>query len=215
MTLWQRIFRVTLWATLMALGLGLLIWSGWDLDRIFGLLPSMHPGWFFLAMSLLPLAGFPIAIFYLYAGSTYGFWAGWGLCLLALSVNFSASYLIGRTLLRQPLTDCLTRRGHALPELATINQFRFTFLLRTVPGPPFPVQNYLLAVIGVRFRIYWTISLLAQGTLAAGMVSIGHYTTVSRTRIYVIVTLVLLGILLLLRRWFQHQKSRKLAPGAD
>lgn len=207
MTLPLRLLRVGLWLILIGSGLALLVWSEWDLDRLFQLLPSMHPGWFLLAMAALPLAGFPIAIFYLYAGGAYGFWGGWSVCLAALAINFAASYILGRSLLRAPLNAFLTRRGHSLPDLAAINQFRFTFLLRTVPGPPFPVQNYLLAVIGIPFRLYWTVSMLTQGTLGAGMVAIGHYTAVPRTRIYVFVGLGLAALLVLMGRWVRHSQK--------
>jgi len=163
--------RLCLFALLIGGGVALLIFVGADWQVWAERLSELHPVLFLLAMSLLPVAGFPISAFYFYAGVAYGWSTGIPLCLAALAVNMTLSYLVAKTLLREPLVELLRRRGHQLPQVRTsTNQFRTTFLIRTVPGPPFPVQNYLLALAGIPFAIYLPVSLAAQGVIGSVVV---------------------------------------------
>ncbi len=169
----QQWLRLGLFALLLGLGLYVFYRLDFDVTALFAKSKEVKGWMFVLAMSLLPVVGFPIAAFYLFAGVAFGFWEAWLYCLLALTINMSLSYLVARYLLHGPLTSFLSKRGYSLPELSEVNQFRFVFILRTVPGPPFPVQNYLLSLIGIKFPLYLTVSVLTQGAIAAGMVACG------------------------------------------
>lgn len=188
----------------MAVGFYLFYRMNFDVTQFF---ESRHQvsGWMFvLAMSLLPVVGFPIAAFYLFAGLTFGYWEGWLYCLISLAINMSLSYVVARYCLHEALTKVLLKWGYALPNLSEVNEFRFTFLLRSVPGPPFPVQNYLLSLLGVRFPIYISISLLVQGVIAAGMVACGGALPETITVGHVLVGMALLSVLIgmkVLMRW--------------
>lgn len=160
--------RLALFGLLVLAGLSLLIWAGTDWKIWAERLTHLHPAAFLGAMSLLPVIGFPVSAFYFFAGVVYGWEVGVPLCLLGLTVNMSLSYAFTRTLLRAPLSELIRRRGLTLPSVKTApNQFRVTFLLRTVPGPPFPLQNYLLALAGIPFRIYLPVSVVAQGAIGS------------------------------------------------
>ena len=194
------------------LGAGLYFFYRMDFDvaKVFA---SRHDveGWMFvLAMSLLPVVGFPIAAFYLFAGAVFGFWEGWLYCLLSLAINMSLSYFVARYCLHEALTKLLKKGGYTLPDLSEVNEFRFTFLLRTVPGPPFPVQNYLLSLLGVRFPVYIIISLLAQGTIAAGMVACGGALPETVTMGHVLVGMALLSVLIGIKAllWWRKRQTQ-------
>ncbi|MEX2380767.1 MAG: hypothetical protein WD490_00135 [Opitutales bacterium] len=160
--------RLTLFGLLMGAGVCLLLWMGADWQLWAGRLTHLHPALFLVAMCLLPVVGFPISAFYFYAGVTYGWGLGIPLCLGSLAMNMTLSYFVAQSLLRKPLSELLQRGGHELPHFRTgMNQFRATFLLRTVPGPPFPVQNYLLALAGIPFVIYLPVSLATQGAIGS------------------------------------------------
>lgn len=160
--------RLGVFALLLVSGVGLLLWAGADWELWAENLTHLHPLAFLAAMSLLPVVGFPISAFYFFAGVVYGWALGIPLCLGALAINMSLSYVFTRTLLRAPLLELVRRRGLELPRVKTATyQFRMTFLIRTVPGPPFPFQNYLLALAGIPFRIYLPISLAAQGVIGS------------------------------------------------
>jgi len=198
--------RVLFFALCLGAGLYLFYRMDFDVRQVFesGLQVS---GWaFVLAMSLLPVIGFPIAAFYLFAGLAFGFLEGWGYCLLSLAINMSLSYVVARYCLHEALTRLLKKWGYELPNLSEVNEYRFTFILRTVPGPPFPVQNYLLSLLGVRFPVYISISLLAQGAIAAGMVACGGALPEEITVGHVLVGFALLSLLIGMKAFLWWRK---------
>ncbi len=160
--------RLGLFGLLLLIGLSLLLWAGTDWRLWAEQVTHLHPGVFLVAMSLLPVVGFPISAFYFFAGVVYGWQIGIPICLAALAINMSLSYIFTRTLLRAPLSELVRRRGLELPQVKRAKyQFRMTFLIRTVPGAPFPLQNYILALAGIPFKIYLPVSLAAQGVIGS------------------------------------------------
>lgn len=160
--------RLSLFGLLLLVGLGLVVWAGTDWETWAERLTHLHPAAFLATMSVLPVIGFPISAFYFFAGVIYGWAFGIPLCMAALAINMSLSYVFTRTLLRAPLSELVRKRGLTLPSVKTpTNQFRVTFLLRTVPGPPFALQNYILALAGIPFAIYLPVSVVAQGAIGS------------------------------------------------
>ena len=129
------------------------------------------PAWvYFLLISIFPLFGAPISVFYIFAGTAYSWWIAALVIGAGLAVNMNAGYWIGRLFLRDWILRSCERRGWRIPEISDDNQFRITFLMRTVPGPPFVFQNYLLSVAGVSWPIYIVVSWSCQMVLAMGTV---------------------------------------------
>lgn len=143
---------------------------GWDVRTLLSGIEAANPWLFLPAMALLPVVGLPIAPFYVFAGLAFPFSLAVAICWTALAVNISLSYWVARSMLAGPLLGWLERRGHRLPVLSPTNQFRVTFLMRAVPGPPFVAQNYLLSLAGIPFATYFWVSWLTQGVLATGVV---------------------------------------------
>lgn len=194
----------------IACGLGFLVASGFDMERLLESIRATDPLLFLGIMSLLPLAGFPIAAFYLYAGSAFPWWQASLLCSLALAVNISLAFPIARYFLAGPVTRILERYRKSIPPLTPKNQFRVTFLVRSIPGIPYFMQNYLLALIGVRFSHYFIISWLVQSVFAAGMAAVPHL--VEKTGwITGGILLALGGILLLLHRAYSTDPWKHIA----
>lgn len=203
--------RLGMFTLLLGLGLYALYRLDFDVAALFRHSQNV-PAWgFVLAMSVLPVVGFPIAAFYLFAGFAFDFWNGWAYCLIGLAVNMSLSYLVARHLLKGPLTVFLNARGYTLPKLSEVNQFRFVFLLRTIPGPPFPLQNYLLSLIGIPFGLYLSVSLLTQGAIAGGMVAFGGMLPEELTLAHLWVGLAILSILVLgkLFLWLRARRRER------
>jgi len=180
------------------------------MDWLLELVRSPNPWIWLLALCVLPVIGFPIAIFYLHAGLAFGPAVGIPLTWLGLAVNMSLSYAIGAKLFRRPLLAWLTRHGYRVPQLGRLGNFRLVFLMRTIPGPPFPVQNYLLAIAGVPFRAYFVISLLCQGTIAVGMICLGTLLWDWRQPGAWMMFAVLVAILAGMRVWHRHLQAREL-----
>lgn len=120
---------------------------------------NFHPVPLFAAMALLPLAGFPIMPVYLIAGARFGTLGGGAVVALATVVHLIGSYVIARTIFRRPL-DRLLNRWHAhLPEIPRDEEAAVAVVAALVPGVPYFVRNYLLAMTGVRLSVYFWICL--------------------------------------------------------
>ncbi|MDP0501362.1 MAG: VTT domain-containing protein [Verrucomicrobiota bacterium JB022] len=164
------------------------------------------PVWFVVLASLLPIVGFPISLVYLAAGATFPWWMGWLLCSLSLAINLSLSWLLGRLVLRRPITALMQHTGYRLPDISTTNRFRLAFLLRTVPGIPFWAQNFLLALTDLPFFHYWLISWSTQSVLAAGMCWLGHFGREAAGPVTMVVVIALLLLLPLAKRFLTKPK---------
>ncbi len=163
---------VLVFVALIGGGIALLAWHDFDIESLLDTLRATNPLVFLGLMTVLPLVGFPIAVFYLYAGAAFPWPLAWGLCVAALALNMASAYFLGVRLLRRPLSDWLEARGYEIPALRETGHFRLVFIVRAVPAFPFPVQNYLLALAGTPFGLYFALSLAIQATFAAGMTAV-------------------------------------------
>jgi uncharacterized membrane protein YdjX (TVP38/TMEM64 family) len=170
----RLIFRVLGLIMFLGTAFGFLAVSGFQLESVMASVEETTPASFVICMSLLPLFGFPISAFYLFAGSAFPWWQATLLCSLALALNMSAAYLLARSLLRTPINALMAHFRKELPVLREDNQFRVTFLVRSIPGVPFFMQNYMLPLLGVRFGTYFLISWSIQSLFAAGMAALPH-----------------------------------------
>ena len=168
----STLFRLLAFGMILLAGLLLFAAVDFDIRQLGLLVRSTDPLVFIGLMCTLPLAGFPIAAFYLYAGTAFPWWQATAFCSLSLAVNMSLAYPVSTQLLATPLSRILARYRRSLPALTEANQFRVTFLVRSVPGIPFFMQNYLLPLLGVRFVPYLLISWSIQTVFAAGMAAV-------------------------------------------
>jgi uncharacterized membrane protein YdjX (TVP38/TMEM64 family) len=206
----SSLLKLLIFGLPIAFGLGFLVTSGFDMERLLESIRATDPFLFLGIMSLLPLAGFPIAAFYLYAGSAFPWWQASLLCSLALALNISIAFPIAKYLLAGPVTHILERYRKSIPPLTRKNQFRVTFLVRSIPGIPYFMQNYLLALVGVKFTHYFLISWLVQSVFAAGMAAVPHL--IEKTGwITGGILLALAGILLVLHRAYSTDPWRNIA----
>lgn len=160
--------------TLALAGVGALCWALalWGADwRIFiAGHPRSGPVVFCVLMILLPLVGFPISAFYVFAGLTFAVPVALTAGGLALLVNMTLGYLLARTVWREPLRRRLEPRWPRLFALDRNACAQVTLLVRAVPGVPFTAQNYLLGVLGVPFGLYLAISWAVQAVFLCGVV---------------------------------------------
>ena len=110
-------------------------------------------------MALLPIAGFPIAIVYLFAGARFGPLGG-GLVVAAITaVHLLGTYLIARSFLRAPLQRFIEKRHKHLPEIPEDEQAAVCVIATLVPALPYFVRNYLLALGGVKLKYFFMVCL--------------------------------------------------------
>lgn len=110
-------------------------------------------------MALLPIAGFPIAVVYLFAGARFG--PVWGGVVVAgvTVVHLLGTHLIARSFLRAPLQRWIERRQKHLPQIPEDEQAAVCVIAALVPGLPYFVRNYLLALGGVRLKYFFLVVL--------------------------------------------------------
>ena len=143
---------------------GLLAASGIDWAEWTQQLPPELHVLFWPAMVLLPLFGFPISGFTIAAALLFPLWVACFFGSLSLTLNMALGYWIGHSLWRDFTQRQIKKR---FPSFTSLNQkqaFRTTVLVRAVPGVPFFLQNYILAVLGVPFGLYLLCSVLIQGS---------------------------------------------------
>ncbi len=165
--------RWVLW-TLALVGAGGLCWAlvlwGADWRAFIEDHPKSGAAVFCGLMILLPLVGFPISAFYVFAGLTFRVPVALAAGGVGLAVNMSLGYLLARTIWREPLRRRLEARW---PRLFTLDRnacAQVTLLVRAVPGVPFTAQNYLLGVLAVPFGLYLSISWAVQFLFLTGVV---------------------------------------------
>ncbi len=143
-------------------------------DRVVTILREAGPVVFFLAMALLPAAGFPMLAFTLTAGPVFGptLGAGWVIAcsLVAVVVNLLLTYWLANRALRPLVSRLLAYFEFRLPETTAGNAWQVALIVRLTPGPPFWVQSYLLGLIRVPLAPYLVVSTLVMAGYIVALV---------------------------------------------
>lgn len=147
------------------------------MDRVVAWVRDAGPVPFFTAMTLLPIAGFPLSGFTLAAGPVFGPTMGIGnvvLCgILAITVNVALTYWLAARALR-PVAEWVVRRlGYRMPEIPPHATWLAIIILRTVPLTPFCVQGILLGLARVPFGPYMLVSTIVPSVYATAMMVLG------------------------------------------
>jgi uncharacterized membrane protein YdjX (TVP38/TMEM64 family) len=134
---------------------------------------SMGPLAFFTAMTLIPLAGVPITIFYLAAGAAFDPAVSILGTASALALNHLAAHALGGRALR-PLFAFFLRRGrYTLPELGAPGSIYKALLIKLTPGLPFALRGYMMALSGIPLHVFLVVSWPISMAYAMPMILIG------------------------------------------
>src|SRR5690606_37767621 len=107
--------------------------------------------------------------------------------------------------------ECLLRKWQYSPvKLNELSSFRLVFIVRTIPGIPYPIQNYMLALAGVPFIIYWPISWVIQSIFAAGMTAVSAM-LIGQSVLIISLIAAFFTLLLIFRFAIQRPRKRKAA----
>jgi uncharacterized membrane protein YdjX (TVP38/TMEM64 family) len=120
------------------------------------------PTVFFIAMALLPAAGFPLLAFTLAAGPVFGptLGAGWVIVwsLTAVVINLLLTYWLADRAFRPLVGRLLGYFDFRLPDNTADSAWQLSLIVRLTPGPPFWAQSYLLGLVRVPLVPYLTVS---------------------------------------------------------
>lgn len=170
-----------------------------------------------LAMALLPLVGFPILPVYLVAGARFGPYGGGLVVTVVTAAHLLGTYLLARTLLRRSLGRLIGRWRAQLPEIPPDEQPAVALVAALVPGLPYVVRNYLLALSGLRFRVYFWICLpiyVARSYVSILLGDLGTEPDRRRLIILGVVELVKAGICAGTLAWLRWH-HRRVHPSVD
>jgi uncharacterized membrane protein YdjX (TVP38/TMEM64 family) len=146
-------------------------------------------------MAVLPIFGFPIAIVYLVAGARFG--PVWGGVVVAgvTAVHLAGTWLIARSFLREPLRRFIEKRHTHLPHIPEDEQAAICVIAALVPGLPYVVRNYLLALADIKFRYYFWVCLPIYVARSYVSILLGDMSTdPNRTKIIVLIVVDILKI---------------------
>ncbi len=146
------------------------VYSQIDVHRVHAFL-QRWPGWaVFVAITALPLCGFPVTVLHVVAGMRWG--PRLGILLVSISIllqllaSYGLVYLFRGRFERR--FDYLRQR---LPKGAHSAVTLFTLLL---PGVPYFAKNYVLPIAGVPLRIYLLWAFPIHALRSAVAVVFGH-----------------------------------------
>lgn len=161
-------------AALMIVGLtiALFLEFGWW-GEIMELMQAVDPVLALLLMAVLPLFGFSIGVVYVIAGVKFGL-VGGGLAIVAVTaVHLLGTHWIARSFLEKKLRRFLKKKHHAMPHAPDGAEMSLAAMVALVPGPPYFLRNYTLALSGIPLRRYFWVCLViytirSYVTLAVG-----------------------------------------------
>ncbi len=132
----------------------------------FGFLKNIHTHiatyhWLivFLLVATLPVFGFSIVICYMVVGSKFG--PGWGVAVIALAttVHLIGSHWIATSFLRKRIEAFIARKKYKLPHVPEGENGSISLMTAIIPGLPYFVRNYLLALAGIPLKTYFWVCL--------------------------------------------------------
>ncbi|TWU46858.1 TVP38/TMEM64 family protein [Rubripirellula reticaptiva] len=113
------------------------------------------PTWLFLpAYLVLPLFGFPISVALLASGLKYGFALSILIAFVGMAFHTFVAWHIAHGNHRRRLEAWLSQTRFELPTIPERHQIWFTALFVTVPGLPYALKLYSLALTNLPFRRY-------------------------------------------------------------
>jgi uncharacterized membrane protein YdjX (TVP38/TMEM64 family) len=213
-----RWFRIGLFFGLGFLLFVALFYWGIDPARFHAWVEDMNGVVVFLLMVVLPVFGFPASIVFVVAGAKFG--SGWGLLAISVSIalNLLGTYWICSSFLRRFVLSIFERTKYRMPQVPEGEYVPITLLMVLVPGLPYSVKNYLLALAGVPFKPYFFASLpghIFHASLALFFGDLSEELTLGRILFLVAYALLLAGLSRHVIRRLRARRREQEQPGAN
>jgi uncharacterized membrane protein YdjX (TVP38/TMEM64 family) len=161
-------------------------------------------------MAILPIFGFPISVVYVIAGARFGLIGGSVVVAAVTAVHLVGTHLVARSFLREPLRRYIERRHAKLPAIPVDEQAAVGVVAALVPGPPYVVRNYVLALAGVKLRYLLLACLPVYVVRSCVSLLIGDFSSdPTGTRIAIVIAADLLQLAVcveIIRRLRRHHR---------
>lgn len=134
---------------------------------------NTHPALLLILYAILPIVGFPISLFLIVFGIKFGAVQGNVLMFAGLPLHLLVSYLLAQSVLGPWIQKIAEKWGFTVPQVPPGKEVSFSFLFMLFPGLPYSLKNYMLALSGVSFPIYFSLGWLINGLMGIPMVILG------------------------------------------
>ena len=173
-----------------------------------GFSENTPPALFLLMFLVLPLIGFPISVFLVLIGVKFG--SLWGVLILfvGIAAHLLASYRIANSFLHGPIERGLVDLGYRLPQVPPHRVLWFSSLFMVVPGLPYTVKNYALALCGVPFTVYFFSGFVFQGAMGVPFVVLGDALATEQLILLVVVVGASAGLIAALQ-WLKKRYAQR------
>ena len=208
-TMMTSAFKYTLiLLVILSLAVGFIVFQGQEpIKSLYAFLRhDIHPGLFLVLMGILPIFGFPMSPFLVLSGIKFGTVWGAGVSLLIMPIHLGMCYVISKTFLQTIILKVMRSRGYSPPGFLTAKPGKLVFLFLVVPGPPYVMKNYILALTGLPFISYMVLTWTVQGALALPVVILGGAASQQRWGLFTII-LILLIICSLGMHWYKNRAA--------
>ncbi|MCB1098692.1 MAG: VTT domain-containing protein [Verrucomicrobiae bacterium] len=159
---------------------------------------------FLFLFGVLPVIGAPISPFLVIAGLKYGTVSGMLVATAATAVHNAVTYFLAETCLKKRIESLLARLGYAIPTIPSQHQWWFTAVFAVVPGLPYTIKLYSLALTNIGFRTFFWIGWPMYAASSIVYVVLGDAAASMSVGWFIVVTA--LSILLI---WIAHRAVRK------
>lgn len=165
---------------------------------------------FVVLMALLPLAGFPITVFLFLVGVIFGVTGGIFLTGAMMIFHLLVTYYLVHSVFRPLIIRILNRFHIPAPQLPLKGRKRLAFIFMIVPGLPYTVKNFLLALADLSLPEYLVINWVAQFSLSIPVIILGK--GVIRMDPLVLSAGVLLLLIVLAGQYYLRRRGKKDYP---
>ncbi len=167
-------------------------------------------------VAVLPIIGFSIALIYLVVGAVFGGWMGLIVIAGATAVHLLGSHWIARSFLRAPVQRFLKQRKYRMPELPEGEKWAVVLMTALVPGLPYFVRNYLLALSDIPLRTYFWICWPVFVIRSAVVIFLGDFSgDISGRRVAVLGTVLAVKVVICAYLIHRLRARRKAKAGVS
>ncbi|MEA2061735.1 MAG: VTT domain-containing protein [Thermodesulfobacteriota bacterium] len=138
---------------------------------------NTHPVLILGLFAVLPVLGFPISIFLVLLGLRFGPWYGMLFMMAGMPLHLLATFGLSHSFLRPWMERFAQKKAFTIPRVPAHRQVEFSFIFMAVPGLPYTVKNYMLALSGVPFHIFFLMGWGVNALLGALFVILGGAAT--------------------------------------